>query len=463
MFESDPHNPVVADDNLDEIFLPLSPYLGAPADLQAPLTEDIRADVAIIGGGWTGLSAALALRQQGAHVVLLDQAFCGYGASGRSGGHLVGPGKESRRFFARGGTEAGREYARYITRIVDIAAQQIKDLGIDCDYIASGNLYGATHTAMLEPLRAYTKAASDAGFEMHFLDAPACRERGIPAAWIGGAFIPAGGSLHPGKYVGGMRRAALAAGVAVYEGTTVTRIDEGRPAVLHSATGGSVAADAVIVAAGAFTPATLGRFDSSMAAFRIGAFETAPLDGAQIEALGWPGREGLISMHNVIEAYRVTAHNTIVSNTKRIFVEYGNRLTTTYQGRIFEPMVAAFRERFPALRELPIANCWGGWCALTPDMLPRVGVTGRDWNIYFGFGFNGHGVAPSAAIGQALAKAIQGIDDPNWTFLTSRRQWRWPPEPLRWLGASSYIGWMQWQDDRLDRAIRNGQTSHSEF
>mgnify|MGYP003632700453 FL=1 len=112
MLGSDPHNPAMADENLGAIFLPLSPYLGEPADLRSPLTEDIRADVAIIGSGWTGLSAALALRQQGVHVVLLDQAFCGYGASGRSGGHLVGPGKESRRFFARGDTEAGREYAR---------------------------------------------------------------------------------------------------------------------------------------------------------------------------------------------------------------------------------------------------------------------------------------------------------------------------------------------------------------
>ena len=112
-------------------------------------------------------------------------------------------------------------------------------------------------------------------------------------------------------------------------------------------------------------------------------------------------------MHNVIEAYRLTAHKTIVSNTRRIYMNFGNRPSTNYDARIFEPMARGFRERFPGLRDLPIDSCWGGWCALTPDMLPRAGITGAHKNIYYGFAFNGHGVAPTAAMGQSLVNAVQ--------------------------------------------------------
>ena len=108
-------------ENLAEKFLPLSAYLAPPDDIQPALDKDMRADVAIIGGGWTGLSAALKLRQQGMQVALLEQQHCGYGASGRSGGHLVGPGKESRIFFAKPNAAKSKQYTDYISRIVAIA------------------------------------------------------------------------------------------------------------------------------------------------------------------------------------------------------------------------------------------------------------------------------------------------------------------------------------------------------
>ncbi|MGE3391922.1 MAG: NAD(P)/FAD-dependent oxidoreductase [Gammaproteobacteria bacterium] len=444
----------MTDTNLAQRFIPLSAYLDPPADLQPPLREDLRASVAVIGGGWTGLHAAIALRLAGADVVLLEQRHCGYGASGRSGGHLVGPGKEFRRLLAEPGSDTARRYGRYITDIVDEAESLLHDYGIDCDYVPSGNLFGATHPSMLTEAQALAAAAGPAGFHAEFWDERQCRARGIPAAWIGGAYLPRGGTLHPGKYVLGLRAVALAKGVRLFENTTVARIEDGAPAVVRAAEG-AVTADTVVLATNAFTPTTLNLHKTAMAAFHIGAFETRPLATVDLETLGWPQREGLVSLHNVIEAYRVTRHATIVANTKRIQVAYANALPTSYAPAIFEPMVQGFRDRFPGLRHLEIASLWAGWCGLTSDMLPRIGTSGRHRNVHYGFGFNGHGVAPTAAMGRALAALAQGRRHPALEFL-ERKAANWPPEPLRWLGANLFLWSLQRKDDRIDRALRTG-------
>ena len=444
----------MSDANLHERFIPLSAYMEAPADMQPTLSRDIRASVAVVGGGWTGLHAAIALRLKGADVVLLEQRHCGYGASGRSGGHLVGPGKEIRRFFKNPDSDIAQRYARYITAIVDEAEALLRDYGIECDFIPTGNLFGATHPVMIAEAKALAAAANRAGFRVEYWDERGCRDRGIPTAWIGGAYLPRGGTLHPGKYVLSLRKFALSKGVKIFENTPVSSVEDGKPAVVRTA-GGSVSADTVILASNAFTPTTLGLYKTAMAAFRIGAFETKTLAKADFEKIGWPNREGLVSLHNVIEGYRITGHSTIVSNTKRITVKFANRITTDYEPYIFEPMVQGFRDRFPDLRHVEIDSLWGGWCALTSDMLPRVGTTGRHKNIHYGFAYNGHGVAPTASMGRTLAGLAAGERHPNLDLL-ERKAPNWPPEPFRWLGANLYLRSLDWKDNRIDRDLRRG-------
>jgi len=214
----------MTDTQLAHRFVPLSAHLDPPADPRPPLREDLRASVVVVGGGWTGLHAANALRLEDADVVPLEQRHCGYGASGRSGGHLVGPGKEFRRMLAEPGSDTARRYGRYITDIVDEAESLLGEYGIDCDYLPSGNLFGATHPSMLAEAQALAGAAGPAGFHAEFRDARQCRARGIPAACIGGAHLPRGGTLDPGKYVLGLRAFALVKGVRLHEDTPVTQI-----------------------------------------------------------------------------------------------------------------------------------------------------------------------------------------------------------------------------------------------
>ncbi|MEQ8389252.1 MAG: FAD-binding oxidoreductase [Alphaproteobacteria bacterium] len=440
------------DEALHQRFLPLSAYMTAPADPCPPLSTDIVTDAVVIGGGWTGLHAALSLREKGMDVALVEQFHCGYGGSGRSGGHLVGPGKEMRRFFKNPDSDAARQYARYIARVVDIAEAKLSAYGIEADYIPSGNLFGATHPKMLQETAALAQAAQRAGFEVEHWDERDCRTRELPTAWLGGMYCPRGGTLNPGKYVLGLRDAAKRAGVKLFENTPVTAIEDGQPATLRTPEG-SVRANRVIIAAGTFTPTTLKRLTNRVATFRIGAFETAPLSEFQRDRLGWPNREGLVSMHNVIEAYRLTAQGTIVANTKRIFATFGNRPRTRYEPGIFEPMVRGFRDRFPELRDVAVESLWAGWCGLTPDMFPRIEVAGKHGNILSGIGFNGHGVAPTAAMGETLACLAAGEDHPHLALL-QRRTMPWPPEPIRWLAVSTFLRWLDFGDAITDRQLR---------
>lgn len=433
-------------------FHEISPWLATPADLQPALDQNLDADVVIVGAGYTGLSTALSLRAQGADVVLLERDFAGAGASGRNAGHLTPTiGKDTPTLLRFFGRERASRLLAFADAAVEYTEETIRKFEIDCDYRACGNIMAGVHPKHDARLRKAAAAAAELGAHVRYLARDELRERGVPEAFCSGIFEELGGHLHPGRYVLGLRRAALAAGVRLFEGSGIVELEPGSRVVARCERG-SVTADHAVLATNAYTPG-IGRLQRMIAPLRVQLFETAPLDEAQLAELGWRGREGIYTSHEVLESYRLTARNTIVGGSRVVRHGWGGSLPEAYDRRAFETIETAFRERFPTLQSQAVESFWGGWIAFGMDFLPTLGSDDEHGNVLYGVGYAGHGVAQATLMGAMLAARVRGGEH-EFEAALRRRSLSWPPEPLRWVAGKLINATLEALDRRTDRQIR---------
>jgi glycine/D-amino acid oxidase-like deaminating enzyme len=290
-------------------------WMDKPDDLQPQLQDDVSADVIVVGAGFAGLSTALELTARGAKVIVLEQEFAGFGASGRNAGYLAGSmGLEFELFVSRVGRERAKQIVRFYDAGVPYVEKRLIELGIDCDYNPSGLIRAVVHPSQEKRLRKSMEVGLDLGSVTRFVDQAEMRARGIPPAFLFGC-TQRGGTLDPGKYVLGLRRAAIQAGVKLYEQTPLLSYSEGRT-ITCKTSHGSASAPIMVLATNAFTP-QLGLLRNKVAPFRVSAIETRPLSATQLSSLGWRGREGIVTPHITMESHRLTARNTLVLTTRR--------------------------------------------------------------------------------------------------------------------------------------------------
>lgn len=436
-------------------FLPVSTYLAATPVREPALTGDARADVAIVGGGLTGLSTALALRQRGVDVVVLEREFCGFGASGRNAGHLTPTiGKDLPTLLLMYGEERTTAIVRFADHCVHRTEATIRELGIGCDYAPTGNVMSVVHPKQEKRLRRAAEVATRVGANVRFLDATDMRARGIPPAFLCGALEGAGGTLDPGKLVLGLRRAALAAGVRIHEDTRVTHVATDPTPTVH-AERGRVRAEHVVMATNAWTR-EIGAPGNRIVPLYVTLFETAPLSDADLAGLGgWPHREGVYTAHEVLESYRLSARRTIVGGSKMPRYAWNGR-PTGHGGpnaRTQGDVARAFRDRFPTLGHVPIARYWGGWIAMTLSFLPSLGPLDPGRRLWHAMGYNGHGVAQATAVGAILADGIVGREN-EWARVFPKPAPPLPPEPFLWLTTRGLLAFFGAIDRVTDRQIR---------
>jgi len=409
--------------------LPLSPWVTTPDPLMPALAGDAAADVVVIGGGYAGLNTALCLRERGVDVVLLEQQFCGYGASGRNAGHLTPTiGKDAPTMTLMFGAARAGALMRFADRAVRYAESTIAARRIECDYLPSANIIAGVHPRQEKALRKAVESGARLGAELKFLDGAEMRRRNLPPAFTFGVLEGCGGHLHPGKYVLGLRAAAIASGARIHEQSPVTAIEEGAKVRVRTASG-SVTADKVVIATNAFTPVTLGRLGNRVCPVRVSLFRTPPLTAAQRARVGWPNREGVYTAHEILESYRIDGEGRIVGGSKVVNYVYGGGLAPPDQPEAFAVLERAFRDRFPMLDDVPVESFWGGWIGMTLDFLPLCGSKG---NVFHGVAFNGHGIAQATYMGRLLADRVLGTPNEDADLL-QRRGIPIPPEPLRWL------------------------------
>ncbi|QBR03931.1 NAD(P)/FAD-dependent oxidoreductase [Paraburkholderia pallida] len=440
-----------------EKYRTLGTWVEKPADIQPELEGDQTADVVIVGAGYVGLHAALGLAAAGKKVIVLEREFAGFGASGRNAGYLGGPmALEYDLFVKRVGNEQAARILGFYAAGVDFVEKKLQEHAIECDYNATGVIRAGVDPSQEKRIRDDMATAAGLGFSFQFLDQAAMRARGIPPAFLFGSYAERGGTLHPGKYVMGLRRAALQAGVKLYENTALLAFAEG--ATVKVQTGkGSASAPFLIFATNAYTP-QIGLLADKVAPLRVSAIETEPLSAEQRASLGWPKREGIITAHWTMESHRLTVNNTLIVTTKRLNYVYGSKTPNVPDSEAYQALRVALHERFPTLPELEIRACWSGYVSLAGDALPVVGAMGAQQNIFYSAGCSGHGVGTQSLMGHLLAERILGTEDPLLSALNHETPWL-PPEPFRWCGIKGAMGITNTLDDQVDRRVRERRTS----
>lgn len=416
-----------------------------------PLVDDISADVVVVGAGYSGLSTAIELRARGVDVVVVERDFAGSGASGRNAGCLVGGVGLQFDLLVR---RLGRDGTAALVRFYDYAVRHVERLcalhEINCDYDSNGFIIAAVHTSQQSRVHDQVQNGREMGSAVRFLTHGDMRERGIPSTFLCGAFSEIGGTLDPGKYALGLRRVAMDAGVRLFEGSPVTKIEAGSVVRVRTSQG-SVTANTCVLATNAYSP-SLGYLGRTAVPVRVSAIETRPLSAERLRALGWSGREGIVTPHYLLESYRVTRRRTVLASTKHIGYLSGSRTPDDTDEVACRQIENVMRERLPAIGETPVAERWSGWVTFTADTIPLIGAVGEDRNVLYAIGCSGHGIGTQTLMGVLLAERAVGREH-DLEAVLRREVPKFPPEPFRWATCKLLLSAARICDARVDRKV----------
>jgi glycine/D-amino acid oxidase-like deaminating enzyme len=375
-----------------------------------PAARDLppRVDVAVVGGGFSGLSAALALARRGATVAVLEAGErVASEASGRNGGHVNnGLAVDYAEAAARHGRERAAAWYRAYDEAVDTVARLVQQEGIACDFSRTGKLKLATRPAQLDALRRSVERlhADGVDTDTEILDAATVRAEVQSERFHGGMLYKRSGQMHMGRFANGLAAAAERQGAGIFTGTCVQRLERlnGHAHRLHT-TRGTVAADQVLLATGATRHGGYRSFGwLRRRIVPIGSFivVTEPL-GAERAAALLAARRTYTTVANIHHYFRLTADHRLVFGGRARFA-----ISSPQQDAASgEVLRAGLLETFPQLAGVRLDYCWGGLVDMTQDRLPHAGE--RD-GLYYTMGYSGHGTQMSVLMGQRMAALMGG-------------------------------------------------------
>ncbi|MGR3375487.1 NAD(P)/FAD-dependent oxidoreductase [Salipiger abyssi] len=378
---------------------PQSWYAATADDLPAfPALEGAqRADVCIVGAGFTGLSAALHMAEAGLDVVLLEAHRVGFGASGRNGGQL-GSGQRQDQVTLE--QMVGRDDARHLWALGEEAKDLVRDLiarhGIDCHY-RDGVAWCGSRPGEVAHLHEYAAhMGRHYGYEIEALDAEAFQALCPSPDYRGGVLDMGAGHLHPLRFSQGLARAAAGAGARIFERSLVTDVHEGAECLVHC-DHGTVRAAQVIYAGNGY----LGRLQPQVAqrVMPINNFIVAT------EPLGERVGEVLTRDVAVADSRHVVNYFRLSHDGRLLFgggESYGYRFPKDIVAKVRKPML----EIFPHLADLRIDYAWGGTLGITMKRLPYLARLAP--NVLSASGYSGHGVGTAVHAGRLLAEAVRG-------------------------------------------------------
>jgi glycine/D-amino acid oxidase-like deaminating enzyme len=403
-----------------------------------PLVGPARADIAIVGGGYVGLWTALRIKEAdpACDVALVEQDICGGGASGRNGGFALSWWPKLATLVGLFGEADALRVARESERAIDEIIDACGEWGIDADVRKGGWLWTATSRAQLGAWDGVLNACARAGVEPYRRLEPdeVARLSGSPVHRAG-VFHSAAAIVQPAALARGLRRVALERGVRIFEHTRVRWFSRDRPVRLTTDQG-ELRADRLVIATNAWA-AGIRELWCAMAAISSDMIATAPIPD-RLDRLGWPRDLAITDSQTMVDYYRITRDGRIAFGKGGWTIAFGGCIGARFdrcEARSAE-VLSDFRRNYPSLSDVPIAHDWSGPIDRTPDSLPVLGRLGGRRHIVYGVGWSGNGVAPSLIGGRILSSLALGRTD-EWSThpLVDRRAPRFPPEPIRYLGA----------------------------
>ena len=357
-----------------------------------------RADVCVIGGGFTGIATALTLAERGYRVALIEANRIGWGASGRNGGQLIGGFSGEHKIARRFGQHAADQVWGIRWRGHEIIHERVKKYGIQCD-LKQGYMDVANKPRQMRGFEADCKELQRRGFpwEYRLLDRAQTQELLGTPVYAGGLVNMRNGHLHPLNLCAGEARAAASLGVQIFEHSAVTRIRHGDRPCVETAEG-HVEADSVVLAGHIYHRLEQQRLSGTT--FQAGSFiiATEPLPEDTRREIN-PLDLAVCESNNIIDYYRLSADGRLLFGGR---CNYSGSVPSSIQASIAPRMLKVY----PRLRTARIDYEWGGSVGIVIRRIPMVGRI--DGNIYFAQGYSGHGVNTTHVMGEIIADAVTG-------------------------------------------------------
>ena len=417
------------------------------------LTETRDVDVAIVGGGFTGLSTAYHLKQAEPRIriAILESQVIGFGASGRNGGfNMTLFGLTLGITALRFGRQKAREAHLYMEKAVDLLRDLVAELELDCDYEHPGFLRVATsekyRVRILEEIELVHKLDLE-GIE--WLGRQRLAEQVRSPQYLGAWWEPRCGILNPAKLAWSWRDVLVSMGIEIYEQSPVADISRQSGKVILQTPRGRMRADKVVMATNAWS-----HFFPAMRAKQIPVWThivlTEPIPDQRLASIGWQNRQGIEDARNLVHYYRLTADNRLLMGGRDVSLSSGYDMERDLNPATFAGLKRDVRQLFPTLKDIRFTHEWGGPVSVPLDMAPALGYLG-DKNVVYSLGCVGHGVSLTHLNGKTLCDlTLERRTDLTDVFFVNRTTVPWPPGALRSIAIQAILGYMHWEDRRFD-------------
>jgi gamma-glutamylputrescine oxidase len=369
-----------------------------PTPERPTLESDVECDVCVVGAGFTGISSALHLVEQGHEVVVLEAARVGFGASGRNGGQIVNSySRDMDVIEARYGSETARALGDMAFEGNRIIRERITQYRIDCD-LKQGNLFAACNRKQLEGLREHKTLWERYGHhELELLEGEAYKREVGSERYVGALMDHSGGHLHSLNLVLGEAAAFESLGGTIHERTPVLEVRHGETVTLRTPCG-NVRARRVVMAGNAYLQGVLPKLESKSMPCGTQIITTEPL-AEELRRELLPNDMAVEDCNYLLDYYRFTADGRLLYGGG---VNYGGQDPTDIAAVIRPKML----KTFPQLAEVRIDYAWSGNFLMTLSRLPQFGRLND--NVYYAQGYSGHGVTCSHLAGRLIAEVVRG-------------------------------------------------------
>jgi len=375
--------------------------------INEPLRGSHKADVVIVGGGFTGLSAAYHIKEKlpEKHIVLLEGACCGYGASGRNGGFCI-----ATDLLGETGNvdpEVRQKNVEVSFYGLNFIKRMISEYGVECDLQENGMLEVAFNKKHVRGLEEFQNHLKSFGLDSTLLRGDELNTEIKSPRFIAGLNNPHGAILNPARLAREMKRVVEKVGIEVRERTVVTRITPGNINLVDTELG-DIRAPILVIAINAYAH-KLGFFKNRVFPMNVFQIATEPLSNSQLESIGWGNRQGLSDMRRMFSYLILTKDNRIVMGGAGGFGYYDNDAICSGNDKSFTHHITKdLFTSFPQLEGLGIEHTWGGTTSyMLGDRIPSVGVMGDHNNIYYGVGLS-EGVPTTQTFGRIIADLMAG-------------------------------------------------------